>query len=134
MHGHFLAAFNQHVVQTVQGDGHVLVRWSWNIRLKFHLKFCFILLKFTCCQLEENPIQMRVEVEWVDVKCLSLSGKHNEHHLNGMQALTVIQVIGCDKTVQHFHQVGEEFYVDRVGKSVNESNNTFFKRSSTNIL
>ena len=83
--------------------------------------------------MEENPIQMWVEVEWVDVKCFSLSGKHDEHHLDGMQALTVIQVTGCDKTVQHFHQVGEEFYVDRVGESVNESNNTLFKRFRTSF-
>lgn len=46
----------------------------------------------TRCQMEEDPVEMRVEVKRVDVEGFSLIRKHDQNHLNGVQTLAVFQL------------------------------------------
>ncbi len=55
---------------------------------------------------------MRVEVKRVDVERLALAREHDEDHLNGEQALAVVELLVGNQAVEHLHEIGEEVDVD----------------------
>ena len=52
----------------------------------------------------------------IDVKGFSLTREHNEHYLDGVQTLTIIELVVGNEVIENFNQVGKEVHVDRMSE------------------
>jgi hypothetical protein len=72
----------------------------------------------TSSKTKDNFVQVRIEMNGIDVKGFSLTREHNEHYLDGVQTLTIIKLVICNEVIENFNQVGEKVHVDRMREPV----------------